>query len=381
MNRRSFLAKAGIFSAALPFGAENFDFNISGKNGFSFMLLGDLHFDKLEHHDMKYVQTRYPNDIVQIENYSRITKENFPLLMKLVREKGRSLNADFYLQLGDFVEGLCGSAELANKQVTEFIDYVRELKLRRPFAVVKGNHDITGEGAPLVYDKKVIPWQRNENKKADVFKANATFVHKNARFLIFDCYDAAESLEWAKGILEKNKQKLVFFCLHQPVVPYNARSNWHIFARPEDVAKRNELLGLLGKHRAIVLTAHLHKTSIVRRDTPEGSFVQLAIGSVVSRPDDKIKHELSGVNNYTSRLTELEPGFSPASLEERKKLLAEEKPFISHFEYADFCGYATMSIDEADTVSISIYPNVDRNPWKTINITELLKGQAVRAIN
>lgn len=373
LNRRKFIQSIGVLTAALPLGASAFDFVPSKGNGFSFVLLGDLHYDKLEHHDMEYVQKRYPNDIVQIENYSRITKENYPLLMNVVKEKSSTTNADFLLQLGDFVEGLCGSEKLAQRQTTEFIDSIKALNLNRPFFVVKGNHDITGEGAREVYTKTVLPWQETVFNKS-LSTANATFVHKKARFIIFDCYTANESLEWLKGVLEETRESTVFFCVHQPVVPYNARSNWHVFAKPSEQEKRTELLNLLGKHGAIVLTAHLHKTSILKRTTPEGEFVQLALGSVISSPNAKIKDHIAGVENYQPDLVNLEPNFNPASLQERRSNLEQEKPYIKHFEYADFCGYSTVEVSSKGNVLVSFYANIDQQPWKIIDVSAILKG-------
>ncbi len=159
----------GALAAALPLGASAFDFIPSPGKSFDFLLLGDLHFDKWDYHDMNYLKEKYPNDITQIENYSRVTRENFPLLMQVAKEKAAKANADFYLQLGDFVEGLCGSEELAQKQTTEFISYVAGQNLNRPFFVIKGNHDITGKGAPETYVKTVLPWQSQELKKTCAF--------------------------------------------------------------------------------------------------------------------------------------------------------------------------------------------------------------------
>lgn len=371
LNRRKFLTSVGMLSAALPLGASAFDFTPSKGQAFNFVLLGDIHYDKLEHHDMEYVKLKYPNDIVQIENYSRITKENLPKLMQVAKEKAVKVNADFWLQLGDFVEGLCGSEALAQKQTREFISFVADQDLKRPFFVVKGNHDITGEGARETYKSTVLTWQGKELKKS-LDTANTTFVYKKNRFIIFDCYTADESLEWLKSVLKENKEENVFFCVHQPIVPYNSRANWHVFARANQQDKREELLNLLGRHRAIVLTAHLHKTSILKRSTPQGDFVQVAIGSVIPSEDAPIINHLKGVHCYNEKLLDLEPTFSPASRAERKENLEKEAPFIKHFEYADFCGYATVNVSDKNEVMMSVYANIDKKAWTNVNITEIL---------
>ncbi|WP_148233553.1 metallophosphoesterase family protein [Pseudopedobacter saltans] len=370
LNRRKFIASMGALAVALPLGTSAFDFIPSKGNGFNFVLLGDLHYDKLEHHDMDYVKLKYPNDITQIENYSRITRENLPLLLEVAKEKAKQLNVDFWLQLGDFVEGLCGSEQLATKQVTEFIALVKEQELKRPFFVIKGNHDVTGEGANEMYNETVLPWQSKELKTA-VNTANATFVHKKARFIFFDCYRLKESMIWLKRVLAEHKEDLLFFSVHAPIIPFDARSNWHVFGKPGQEKEREELVNLLGKHRAIVLCGHLHKTSVLTRTTPEGSLIQVCVGSVIPSPDAPVKNHLKGVESYNADLVNLEPRFSPTTLSERKVNLENEKPFIKHYEYADFCGYANVMISAKNDVDIVIYKNVDKTPWTTVRLTDL----------
>jgi predicted phosphodiesterase len=374
VSRRKFVASLGVLAAALPLGASAFDFIPSAGDSFDFLLLGDIHFDKLEHHNLDYVRTKFSEgDVTQVHNYSRITKENLPHLLQQVKVKGRAMNADFYLQLGDFVEGLCGSQELALQQTTDFISVVKDLNLNRPFFVIKGNHDITGEGANEIYKSTVLPWQGKEQKQ-EMASANSTFVHKKARFILFDGYTPDASLKWLKEVLAGNKEKTIFFCVHQPVVPFNARSNWHIFGRPNQQKQREELVELLGEHQAIVLCGHLHKTSILSRTTSKGKFVQICTGSVIESAEAPVKDHLKGKEAYGDSLLNLEPKFNPASLEERKANLEKEKPFINCFEYADFMGYSTVSVDKKGKVNMAIYQNFSSKPWKEFSVTDLLKG-------
>ncbi|WP_263417767.1 metallophosphoesterase family protein [Terriglobus albidus] len=343
-------------------------------NAFSFVFLGDLHFDKLMHHDMGYLKDKYPNDIHQIENYSRITRENLASLMQVSRECAKETDASFLLQIGDFVEGLCGSKELASTQVNEFIDLVDRQQFGLPFLAIKGNHDITGTGAKEVYQEIVLPWQsRQLNRPATT--ANNMYVHKNARFILFDCFSEKESLVWLReAIKEHKKSEVLFFCTHVPVVPYDARSNWHVYVHPNQATEREELLNLLGEHKAVVLSGHLHKTSIVTRNTPSGNFVQIGLGSVVPSLDAPVKSHLKGLDAYSERLVELEPDFTPSTLELRKQILKEEKPFIRHYEYADFCGYSSVHVGRENNVSMTIYANASKTPWSQVNITELFRA-------
>jgi hypothetical protein len=367
----SFSASAAV-AATLPFTGFSMSKHISSKEGgFSFVILGDMHFDKFEHHDVQYMLENYPNDIRQVINYAHLTWQTMPELMRVTKAKASEIDAAFFLQLGDFLEGLCGSKELATLQATEFIQFISEQNLQRPFIVTKGNHDITGIGAREVYVETVLPWQQKELKQT-VESSNVTFIHKNARFVMFDGYAGAESLEWLKIVLADHKEDHLFFCVHEPVVPYNARSTWHVFNR--DPQRREELVNLLGKHRAIVMGGHLHKATIVTRNTPYGNFVQVGLGSVIPASKISIKDHLKGVENYSSELLKLEPDFSPATLIARKEVLEREAPHIRYFEYADFCGYGTITVNDNNEVVLGIYPHTDSVPWNTFNLSKLLKA-------
>src|ERR1041385_1906141 len=63
MRRREFLLGSGGLAAArlLPAWAQSPA--TSQARGFSFLLLGDLHYDKLEHHDLAWLDQTHPNDL------------------------------------------------------------------------------------------------------------------------------------------------------------------------------------------------------------------------------------------------------------------------------------------------------------------------------
>lgn len=372
-SRRKFLQHLSMIGAALS--VESWAKGVTGppNKSFNFMFLGDLHFDKLMHHDMNYLKEKYPNDIRQIENYSRITRDNLSDLMCVSKECADKIDAKFYLQIGDFVEGLCGSKELASLQTNELISYIDQQQLLRPFIAIKGNHDITGTGAKEVYEEIVLPWQARQLGQS-VNSANNVYVHNHSRFILFDCFNEQESLAWLKRITkEHRKDEVLFFCTHIPVVPYDARSNWHIYVHPDQQQQREELLNLLAEHKAIVLSGHLHKTSILTRSTPSGNFVQVGLGSVIPSLNSPIRHHLKGVDAYGADLVNLEPNFSPPSLQARIEILEKEKSYIRYYEYADFCGYASINVDRRREVTLSIFANADRQPWAIANLTQLLK--------
>ena len=379
LSRRNLLKAAA--SAAVLGPAGNWAFAApSGGDDWAFPFLGDLHFDKLEHHDHEWLQREHPGDVSQVENYSRITRDMTPRLFARVRESLAALNqantnVPFVLQLGDLLEGLCGTDQLAQRQAREGLDFVRDAQFSAPLVMTKGNHDITGPGAADAYRQILIPFLAEQNRaeiKEAVFTRNIAEKNGQGGTLIafYDAYDK-NSLNWFAKTLAESKPQRLIVAIHPPVVPYNARSSWHIYSSPKQTAQREQLLNLLGRHRAIVLCGHLHKYSLLVRKTDPGPFAQLAISSVAASFDGQPKDERHGTAQYTADLVDLEPKHAPDTVQTRRDLLTAEKPFIQHFDYADTWGHATFH-SSGGRFFAKVFRGLDVNPWKTVDFHSLL---------
>ncbi len=353
---------------------------------FAFPLLGDLHFDRLEHHDLEWMKTAYPNDIRQVENYSRITAEVTPKLFESISATVADSNrtpqtrVPFVLHIGDLVEGLCGSETRASRQNQDAIAFVRAAQLNAPFLFCKGNHDITGPGAREAFVKDFLPFLTHEAEKTAPLRTaplqNAFYAleHGSCLFAQFDAYDREDSLDWLETTLAQSKAHHKFVLIHPPVVPYGARTTWHIYAKPAESAQRARLLNLLGRHRAIVLSGHLHKYNLMTRRTDEGRFVQLAVCSVIPKVDEKPGDILQGVAAYTPDQIAVEPRFNPDTEAERRAIITAEAPFVESFEYADAPGYAVIKVT-GERIIAEFYRGAERTLWKTRDLTALLDGK------
>jgi len=346
---------------------------------FSFVLLGDLHFDKLEHHDFTWLEKNKPADLSQIRNYTRITADITPRLFATVREtisdlKQSTVPPAFVLQVGDLVEGLCGTEELATRQNQEAAAFVGDAKLGAPFLFTKGNHDVTGDGATAAFKTIFHPFMAKELSAlgdGKLSKANYAFSHSGAMFCCFDAYDK-ESLDWLEAALAKRTARHCFVVIHPPVVPYGARSTWHIYSNPKDKPKRDKLLELLGKQRVFVLGGHIHKfNTLVRSTGGGGQFVQLAISSIINSPKVKPKDVLSGTNEYNGDQIRVEPNFSPETQKERKGVYEAERPFVKKFDYADLPGYAVVTVNGSN-VEAKIFSGASGQLWRTLQLSTLL---------
>ncbi|MEC5126391.1 metallophosphoesterase [Verrucomicrobiales bacterium BCK34] len=376
-TRRSFLTKgvaaAGAASLTGPgncrvvFGQSLERSEADDESRFS--LIGDLHFDRLEHHDFDWVKREHPNSLRQIESYSRITAENLPTLMQQVKDTISTKRCSSVIQIGDLVQGLCGNEKLARRHCEEAVGFFKATGLGVPVRVTKGNHDITGPGSVEAYRDVVVPWIAEGLGNAESLEAHFLHRHGEDLFVFFDAYDPA-SFDWFVTLLERRSPEStgrVFFIVHPPVVPYNARSAWCLYGKEHQREQRERLYELLGKHHAIVLCGHLHKYSLVERKTSGGSFTQLSVSSVAYDLDGKAKDLISGVEQYSSDLVDLEPGHSPETVAERRAILEREKPFIRRFDYGNFWGHAVVNLSP-QKVEADIYRHLDKEPWKTVRL-------------
>lgn len=340
---------------------------------YSFVYLGDIHFDRKSHHDFEWVQANKPDDIRQIEEYVSHTAERAPGLMKRIQtaiEAGDG-RIKMIIQGGDLAEGLCGNQALQETQFKEALAFIREYIPDTPLIAVKGNHDITGPGAKEAFDHIMLPWLSKECGKP-IDSASFFIMQGPDLFVFFDAYHN-NNLDWLEKTLSENKHRHAFVVMHPPAVPYNARSTWHLFWRDKEKAVRERFLNILGANRVVLLTAHLHKYGVVGRRTPKGDFVQLSVNSVISSADIAVKDHLEGLENYSARLVELEPEFQPDTKQERQKILEDEKPYITRFEYADFPGYAIVNVSD-EGVEAEIFTGDSGKAWKSISLAPAVKN-------
>lgn len=366
MKRRSFLH---AFGAGVLGARGSFAVAAEAREEMLIPMLGDLHFDRPEHHDLAWLRASHAGDEKQIENYCRVTKEWSPRLLDVARQRvsegGHA--TPFLLQLGDLVQGLCGSEKLAETHMKDAIAWVKGNGTGAPFAMCKGNHDVTGPGAKEVYDRVLVPFMQQRINDAN----GARFARREGgtMFVFFDAYDRG-SLEWFETLMAEAKRERVIFVIHPPVVPYNARATWHVFGKPADAEKRERLLDLLGKHHAIVLCGHLHKYSCVARRTRTGSFVQLAISSVATDEAAAPKDERRGLEAYGPDLVELEPRHDPENVEERRRILSAEREFVTHFDYAGTWGHAALRLSR-EGVKASVCRGLSKEAWREIDLSAL----------
>lgn len=380
-NRREFLKALLTGAVGLTLAAPRT--RAAGPEGFRFLLLGDIHFDHPEHHDMEWLQRTKPDDVRQVKEYTRQTREILPRLFATLRQVIREAGPEsappfaFAMQVGDLVEGLCGNAKLALQQDEDALRFLRGEDLGVPFLFTKGNHDITGPDAPEAFKEVFHPFLREQAGRVrsgvELSRACYAVEHGGALFCFFDAYDK-ESLPWLEAELARRTARHCFLVLHPPVVPYGARATWHIYSNDREKATRERFLELLGKHNVLVLGGHIHKYSLLVRTTSAGGrFLQVGLSSVISDPDASPQHVLQGVESYTPDQVKVEPDFSPATEKQRRAVYPLEAPFVKAFEYADVPGYAVLMV-AGSQVTARVYSGVSRKLWRTLELTKLIES-------
>ena len=340
---------------------------------YSFVYLGDMHFDKMAHHDFEWVRAEKPNDIRQIEGYVKNTEKYTPGLLKRIRDSIESSNGriKMVVQGGDLTEGLCGSRQLQETQFKDARQMIRNYIPETRFVAVKGNHDITGPGAREAYDNVMLPWLSEEcEKKID--SGSFFFMQGPDLFVFFDAYHN-NKLDWLEETLCENKHRHAIVVMHPPAVPYNARSTWHLFWRDREKDVRERFLDILGRYKVVLLTAHLHKYHVLVRKTPAGAFTQFSMNSVLASPNISVREHFEGVGNYGDAILELEPEFQPDTKQLRRKMLEDEKPYIERFEFANFPGYAVVNVSDGG-ISADIYVGDSEEIWKSTSLSPLPKN-------
>lgn len=337
----------------------------------SFIVLGDIHYDRMQDHDMEWLSTK-PDDIRQVKEYTRITEEIWPVFSKHLRQVAVSSNSKVkaVVQLGDISEGLAGSIEKADQMAKEVVKGVEAVNMPVPWIIIKGNHDITGPGAVEAFNKHYVSMFRKQLDRNDITSANYAHRIGENLFVAFDPWDKREDL---LAVLEKNlsssNAKFKFLLVHEPIIPINERC-WHLYRNEPE--KREKLLEIIARNKAIILTAHLHLYAIVKRETPFGPVIQLSFNSVIRDLDRTSAGKI--YTKYDWNLATDRPEWQPETIVQRIQWLNEESRYVSFFKQQELPGYGLLSTNsENGEVFLEYYSAINKTPYERFCISDLIK--------
>lgn len=335
------------------------------------LVLGDLHYDLLEDHDMDWLRTK-PDDLRQVtQEYTVFTKNNWVDFMGIVRDKAQTVKPPMkaVIQLGDLSEGLAGSEEKAVQMASSAMDAVEAAEIPVPWIIAKGNHDITGPGAVDAFINIYTPMFRKQTGNPEIKNASYSYGYGSVQITCIDPWDRdLDMVAFLDNELSASKAKFKFIAIHEPVIPVTERC-WHTLRRNPE--QREKLLEVIAKHRAIVLCAHLHRYSVVSRNTKYGPIVQVMVVSVIKDRNYLIPSRM--ITEYGPSLAENVPDWEPGTLEPRKAILSEEAKYVRFYKQTDLPGYALIKLNEKrGTVHLEYYAAFGHKPYDKIDLTKLM---------
>lgn len=339
----------------------------------SFFVLGDIHFDKFEFHDMDYVNTR-PQDFAQIsKEYPFYTSTYTPHLFNRLRHQINDFKPTIKaaVQLGDLMQGVAGNDKLSRYMARYSVDYLYDTDFDIPWILAKGNHDVSASpGQPEAWKEVVLPFierQIDKDLTSGMYEYRLT---DDVHFFVLEQFFSpdqqlpeSEILDFLQKELLKSDARHKFLITHQPVIPVTERC-WHLFSGIRRELKnkniRTEFLELLAENNVVVLCAHLHKFSKIERQTAKGIIRQFMFNSVINS-----FLETEGIEKTSEFPNEnnIDPTWQPNTLKKRLEILKAERPNIKSYYSENSSGYAVFSI-YGDEIELKYYRGLVNSPSK-----------------
>jgi HK97 gp10 family phage protein len=154
---------------------------------YSFMTLGDIHFDGKEYHTSEPAQPHKKN-----ERKRNITMWQNGASRSVLTAAARQLSADmpFVIQVGDFTQGDCDTYELQEKMFADGFAVVKSFFPNHKLLAVKGNHDVRTV-KPGLHNKPAanafLPLIAKELNRKSV-EGNYTVIQGKDLYIFFDSF-------------------------------------------------------------------------------------------------------------------------------------------------------------------------------------------------
>ncbi len=348
----------------------------------SFIIMGDVHYCEDRFYDLDAMLADKPDDWRQItKTYAPITAANWKDQAAVIKEKVRASEGGIkcIVQLGDVSEGLAnvdGNAALMASNVTRMLE---DCDMGVPWILAKGNHDITGVGdaykaqAKEAFGQYYTPFIKSQTGSKDVQEGNYTWRTGDVLFVVLDAYNRhIDQTEFARKALESSDAKYKFVCMHEPAVPATERC-WH-YLKSASEEQRAEFLKVIASNKAFFLCAHLHRYSVLRRNTEWGPIVQVMVSSVTDlKRRSEPSYELV-TSDYGEGLVDFRSEFSPETADKRRATLRAEAQYVDYYQMASLPGYGIITIDPSGDVILEYYPAFELSvPYDTVNLSELYR--------
>ncbi len=348
-------------------------------------VLGDLHYDGLtpEKFHAKYFE-KYGRSFSR----SRLTefKRNAKMWKGpgkwMLEASGKCVGPDtaFILQLGDLVQGDCGSADVHTQMLAEAASVLEATYPGLPIITVCGNHDIREgkfiQGAAKAYDQFMLPYLTGQLagfRSNAVAKTTFSFRKGPDLWIVADYNHGGRHISDIRDLLAANPDvRYTFFVIHAPVIPTDlspkikARRGFFLESR-KNKAKRRELRALLAKRNAIVLCGHHHTLEYKEWEGDGGRITEMTLNSVIRQsqkaddPPPPPRVVLTSPDNYGDWPTNTVKTAETAALD---AVFSEYRPGLKAHYGARAAGHYVLHVSDAG-VSVDFYSLNATKPTKT----------------
>lgn len=247
---------------------------------------------------------------------------------------------------------------------------LEDANMKVPWMIAKGNHDVTGPGAVEAFQEFYVPMIRKQTNNPKIENASYSYISGDVQFTFLDPWDKnTDMVAFLDKEFSASKAKFKFVAIHEPVIPVTERC-WHTLRRNPE--QREKLLEVIARNHAVVLCGHLHRYSVVKRDTPFGPIVQVMAISVVK--DRNYLTPSRVITEYGPSLAANVPSWQPETLKARKAMLADEAKYVTFYKQTDLPGFAILKIDsQKESVQLEYYAAFGKEPYDKIDLTKLMK--------
>ena len=267
-----------------------------GNEKYEAVVLGDLHYDAA---DIRVGVDKLPGYRKrEMQRNIGAWEKNIPDLLAAAAGYSAKPAVLFTVQCGDLTQGDEGSLEFAGKSFERALNLVSK-DHKKSVYVVRGNHDIRGEGKMKACNEVLAGYM----KKQDVIfplpgkdQTSYKIVDKDL-FIFFDSMkESLAALEAA--IKAKPDARHIFLFTHIPVMPcaFSSSSIGWICGRYSK--NGDKIRALLAKHNVIVFAAHTHIPAYHEWKLPEGIIRQFVSFSVVRNNTDKFSTQKFSGDEY-----------------------------------------------------------------------------------
>ena len=359
MDRRSFLSLSASGLVGLGLAGPSELLNAGEADGisrlapgkgrrYSVVVIGDTHYDLAPesiYHSLYDEPVEWLNR-VQREEFARngeMWKERCPSLVR--RAAGLAdASTRFALQLGDLVQGDCGSGEVHRKMLSDAMDTVKAGLGGLPLVTVVGNHDIRGKDAEAVYNE-YMPLRMSAELGVPVAKTTFSFTVGDDAWIVVD-FNRPDDAEMDRLLARSEGARNTFIVVHGPAFPIDSSAaRWFYQGSLKQTEARHHFRREFARRNAIVLCGHSHCTELADWYGDGGRITQMTFNSVwASEPLGTYVIDSEGADNYGSLRGRIRANADGTPLKDESALFDEYRPGLKRYVHSPAAGSYRLDV-------------------------------------